>query len=183
MHRVTRCFLHNCWSSLQDKIISFVQVPLLKWHKRLYGRSQLQEWEKERDETIKCVSALFLGEEGKDIWPVPEWFCSPPCLQWSCLYLQTVSWLTAQPHSVCWLGTVHTLRHSLWRCSHTVLPPSFTITCGTQDVGFKRKYEVKMKALHWVTVWIFLELFVFLGFRAHNNDNLRSPEQIAKSEL
>lgn len=102
MHRLTRCFLHSCLSSWQGKIISFVQLPLLKWHRRLCGRSQSKRERRRgmRPQSVprnwNCV--LFLGEEGKGIWPVPDWFCSPSCPKLSFLYLKTVSWLTAQPH-------------------------------------------------------------------------------------
>lgn len=52
--------------------------------------------------------------------------------------------------------------------SHTVLPPSFTVAYGKEDVGFEWKNEVKMKVLHWSNVWIFVEMFIFPRYRAHN---------------
>lgn len=150
MHRLIRCFLPSCLSSWQDKVTSFVQLPLLKWHKRPYGRSPKSETRGMRSQSVlrNWNCALFLGEEGKDIWPVCGWFCSSSYLKLSCLYLRTVLGLTAEPHSVCWLGTVQALGHSSWGCPHAVLPPSSTIKHSTQDVGFRRKYEVKMRALH-----------------------------------
>lgn len=44
-HRPTRCFPHNGLSSWQDKIISVVQLPILKWHEKLCGTREQQEGE------------------------------------------------------------------------------------------------------------------------------------------
>lgn len=122
---LTRCFLHNCLNSLEDKIISFVQLPLLKWHKKLYGRNQPQDWQKERDETTKCAQKLKLwiiswGRRKRHLtcaWAILLSILSEIILS----LFETVLWLTAQPRSVCWLGTVHTLTLIMRMLSHSSL--------------------------------------------------------------
>lgn len=102
IHRLTRCFLHSCLRSWQDKIISSVQFPYWNGIEGCMGevsrKSERRKGMRPQSVPRNLNRILFLGEEGKGIWPVPEWFCSPSCLKLSCLYLKTVSWLTAQPH-------------------------------------------------------------------------------------
>lgn len=102
MHRLTRCFLHSCLSSWKGRLFLLCSFPYWNGIEGCVGEvspsvREGEGWDhKSVPRNWNCV--LFLGEEGKGIWPVPDWFCSPSCPKLSFLYLKTVSWLTAQPH-------------------------------------------------------------------------------------